>query len=117
MKKILIVISFCLFFCGCENQKQNPNFESNKLEAVIKENNYIIIDVRTKEEYDINHLVGAMNIPLDEIDDNLELDNTKTILVYCQSGNRSSMAYNYLINLGYTVYDLGAFNQINLPKE
>ena len=47
----------------------------------------------------------------------MELDKSKTILVYCQSGNRSGMSYNILISLGYEVYDLGAFESIDLPKE
>ena len=37
--------------------------------------------------------------------------------VYCQSGNRSSTAYNILKNLGYEVLDLGAYESISLPKE
>ena len=78
---------------------------------------YIIVDVRTKDEYDEGHLVGAINIPYDEIDENVELDKEKLILVYCKSGNRSAVAYNMLINLGFNVYDMGAYIEIDLPKE
>lgn len=114
MKKILIVF-LCLIMCGCENTKQNP--KSNQLESIIEKNNYIIVDVRTEEEYNQGHVVNSINIPVDEIDENIELDKSKTILVYCQSGNRSGMAYNTLVSLGYVVYDLGAYSSINLPKE
>jgi len=112
MKKILIVLilSFTLFGCSTENKELD-------LETVMKEENYIIVDVRTEEEYNEAHLVDAINIPYDEIDKNTDLDEEKTILVYCRSGNRSSIAYETLDDLGYTVYDLGAFSEIDLPKE
>ena len=117
MKKVLSILILCLIVCGCENAKKNPISINKNIEAVMSENNYIIVDVRTKEEYEISHVVGAINIPVDDIDENVDLDKSKAILVYCQSGNRSNMAYNYLTNLGYEVYDLGAFSKLNLEKE
>lgn len=108
MKKIIITI-IILISCGCKIQK------STELENIINSNNYIIIDVRTNEEYKESHLKGSINIPYDEI--NEDLDKNKTILVYCQSGRRSKIAYDKLNSLGFTVYDLGAFSEINLPKE
>lgn len=83
----------------------------------MKEKEYVIVDVRTKEEYNESHIKDAINIPYDEIDENIEIDKDKVIFVYCKSGNRSGIAYNTLKSLGYTVYDLGAFNNIDLEKE
>lgn len=111
MKKILLTLILCLTLCGCTSE------EKLDLEAVMKDDNYIIVDVRTKEEYDDAHLVEAINIPYDEINANTNLDKEKTILVYCRSGNRSGIAYDILTDLGYTVYDLGAFSEIDLPKQ
>ena len=111
MKKILIVLILSLTLCGCNNEKEL------NLETVMKENKYVIVDVRTKEEYDESHLKESINIPYNEIDESIELDKEKVILVYCRSGNRSSIAYETLNDLGYTVYDLGAFSEIDLPKE
>ena len=79
--------------------------------------NYIIVDVRTKEEYESSHIRGAINIPYDEIDESIELDKSKKILVYCQSGNRSKKAFVSLTNIGYNVYNLGGIEDIDLPKE
>ena len=112
MKKILITIILCLTLCGCSSTEEELD-----LETVMKENEYIIVDVRTKEEYEEAHLVDAINIPYDEIDKDTDLDKDKVILVYCRSGNRSGIAYDTLTDLGYTVYDLGAFAEIDLPKE
>lgn len=110
MKKIILIIFLSLIICGC-----NSSTEDNSVENIMKENEHIIIDVRTKEEYEESHIKGSINIPYDELDESL--DKNRIIFVYCKSGGRSSIAYNTLTNLGYTVYDLGAFSEIDLPKE
>lgn len=96
-----------LIITGCT--KKN---ETNK-----KEEDMIIVDVRTKEEYEESHVVGAINIPYDTIDKNTKLDKNKIIAVYCKSGKRSSIAYQTLKELGYKVKDLGAYDNITLEKE
>ena len=114
-KKILcclLIITMGLLLVGCSEEK-----EMSSLDKILKEDNYIIVDVRTKEEYDTSHVKDSVNIPYDEIDENVELDKDKTILVYCKSGGRSSIAYNTLKDLGYDVMDLGAFDSIDLEKE
>ena len=113
MKKIIVLLLSILLLVGCNNKEK----ESNILEEVLKENNYIIVDVRSKEEYDSSHVVGSINIPYDTIDENTDLDKSKTIIVYCRSGKRSSIASETLKKLGYNVLDLGAFDSINLDKE
>ena len=112
MKRILIILVLCLIVCGCGNSSKETD-----LEKLMKEKEYVIVDVRTKEEYETSHIVGAINIPYDEINESINLDKEKNIFVYCKSENRSSIAYNTLIGLGYTVYDLGAISEIDLPKE
>lgn len=112
MKRILVILSFCLVLCACGNSSDNKD-----LESVMAEKEYIIVDVRTKEEYEDSHVVGAINIPYNDIDKDVNLDKDKNIFVYCKSGNRSKIAFNELSELGYTVYDLGAFEDIDLSKE
>lgn len=118
MKKIFLLLILCLIICGCSSIKEEKiALTSSELNNIIKNEEYIIIDVRTKEEYEELHIKDAINIPYDKIDENINIDKTKIIFVYCRSGNRSNIAYNTLINLGYKVYDLGAFDNINLDKE
>lgn len=114
MRKILLLVIACisLFAVGCGSKK-----EKSDLDKLLAQKEYIIVDVRTKEEYNISHVKDAINIPYDMIDENIELDKNKNIFVYCKSGNRSKIAYDNLTSLGYTVYDLGAFESIDLPKE
>lgn len=110
MKKIVILICLFILTCGCSNSKDN------EIEKIMKEEDYIIVDVRTQAEYNQGHIKGAINIPYDIISKN-DFDKDTVIFVYCQSGNRSETAYHTLNSLGYRVYDLGAYEQINLPKE
>lgn len=111
MKKVFLVMLISFFLIGCSN---GSGIDHKKL---MLENEYVIVDVRTREEYELGHIEKAINIPYDELDENVDLDKEKIIFVYCKSGNRSKIAYNILKELDYTVYDLGAFTKIDLPRE
>jgi len=115
LRKAIVLILCLISMCGCSSPREET--KSEMVNRIISENNYIMLDVRTKEEYEESHIVGALNIPYDEIDENTDLDINKTIMVYCRSGNRSSIATETLKTLGYEVIDLGAFNTIDLAKE
>ena len=107
MKKVVIILLSILIVGGCSNKVKD------ELQTIIDENNYIIVDVRTQEEYDEGHIKDSLNIPYDTINENTELDKSKTILVYCRSGKRSSIAKSNLETLGYKVYNLGAYESID----
>ena len=69
------------------------------------EEGYIILDVRTQEEFDELHIPGAILIPDTEIKARAEevlTDKDQLILVYCRSGRRSKLASEDLVELGYT---------------
>ena len=78
-------------------------------EIIQNEEDYFIVDVRTREEYDSGHIEGALLLPIQELEDRLtELPVDKPIIVYCQSGDRSSTAANILVENGFKqVYDMG----------
>ena len=79
-----------------------------------KESDYVILDVRTAEEFADKHIPGAINIPNEIIGsaDIPELpDKHQLILVYCRSGKRSKQASEKLVALGYTnVVEFGGIN-------
>jgi rhodanese-related sulfurtransferase len=83
------------------------------------ESGYIILDVRTQEEYDEAHIPGAIVIPNTEIEARAESelpDKDQMILVYCRSGRRSKLAADILVELGYTnIYEFGGI--IDWPYE
>ena len=66
---------------------------------------YIILDVRTIEEFNTGHIVDAINIPNEVIKEEAEailINKEQVILVYCRSGRRSKEAADKLVELGYT---------------
>ena len=97
---------------GCSTNTYTSISQDTAKEMMKEEKDYVILDVRTKEEYYDNHIDNAINIPLDEIEKSTVLkDKEQTIFVYCQSGRRSKEASEKLANLGYTnVYDIGGLN-------
>ena len=110
MKKILILLS--LLVVGCTTNTYTTISQSEAKKMMKEEKDYIILDVRTKEEYEEKHIEDAINIPLDEIETSTLLkDKDQIIFVYCRSGNSSKEASSKLANLGYTnVYDIGGIN-------
>ena len=78
----------------------------DEITTIMQENtNYIILDVRTTEEYDEGHIPNAICIPNETIDETVttKLPNKdQLILIYCRSGNRSKQAALKLQQLGYT---------------
>ena len=79
-----------------------------------EESDYIILDVRTPEEFADRHIPHAHNIPNETIgtEDIPELANKEQlIMVYCRSGNRSKQASEKLAALGYTnIVEFGGIN-------
>lgn len=73
--------------------------------------NIVLLDVRSKLEYVEGHIEGAINVPVNEIEYEVEEivpDKTQTIYLYCRSGVRTIMAGDILLELGYTsIYDIG----------
>ena len=81
------------------------------IEMMASGNPYVLVDVRTKAEYDEGHIEGALMLPLDQLETLAESqlkDKDATLLIYCRSGNRSAQASALLMELGYTqIYDFG----------
>lgn len=112
---VAVVLTIAMSSCQIANnstlagyQRISPG-EAN--EIMLSEVGYIILDVRTEEEYAQGHVPGAILLPDYEIETRAEevLPNKdQLILVYCRSGRRSKAAAEALIELGYTnVKDFG----------
>ena len=104
MKKIISLIVCALLLTACDS-KGYETIDSDVAMTLI-EQNAIVIDVRTIEEYNDGHIEGSINIPVDNIA-NITYNKEDIIILYCASGMRSSNAAKTLIDLGYTnVYNL-----------
>ena len=112
MKKLIILLLAVMMLTACGQDKENDqgavyvNITAEEAKQIMdNEEGYIILDVRTQEEYDEGHIPGAIVIPHEEIAEKAEdvlTDKDLLILVYCRSGRRSKIAAEALVELGYT---------------
>ena len=132
MKKLLslalvLVLAFSLVACSkpAENKPAEQGTESVPADSVQtgekatmtgdelvalqadaeQEGKYVIVDVRSAEEYAAGHIKDAKNIPLDDIKNDasvLDADKDKKIVLYCNSGKKSGEAQDALLAAGYT---------------
>jgi rhodanese-related sulfurtransferase len=120
---IAVLFSMALTACGSGEKAADGNSKENSYRQVSQEEaqkmmdeetDYIILDVRTQEEYASGHIPGAICIPNETIgtDPIEELpDKDQLILVYCRSGNRSKQAAGKLADQGYTnIVEFGGIN-------
>ncbi len=84
------------------------------LKSLIEEGAYLV-DVRSPGEFAGGHVKGSVNIPLDRIVSQLgKFKNKKSIIVFCRSGNRSSMAKSLLEQNGVkNVVNGGTWDNVN----
>lgn len=127
MSSLLLLLLVSVLNACTTGPEQNKNTaiipEQNKTAKVLtitpedakerleNEENIILLDVRTLEEYEENHIPNSVLIPLDVLEKEASeklSDKGATIFIYCRSGNRSATASKILLELGYTnLYDLG----------
>jgi rhodanese-related sulfurtransferase len=73
-------------------------------------NGAMLIDVRSPQEFAGRHIEGAVNIPVQELGGRIDElgEQTREIVVYCQSGGRSAAAKRLLESRGFAnVHDMG----------
>ena len=112
MKKLIVIFLAMLLLTGCGQNNESTreavyvNITAPQAKEIMdSQTGDIILDTRTKEEYDESHIPGAILIPYDEILEKAEsilTDKDQLILVYCRSGRRSKLASEDLVKLGYT---------------
>ena len=119
MKKYIVILLSLLLLVGCTKQSnQEKTYRQISMKEAItmmnEESGYLIIDVRTLEEFNEKHIPNAINIPNESIstEEIPELpDKDQLIFVYCRSGNRSKQASEKLVALGYTnIVEFGGIN-------
>ena len=112
MKKLIFLLLAVMLLTACGQDRGNDqkavylNITAEEAKQIMdSEEGYIILDVRTQEEYDQGHIPGAIVISHEEIAEKAEdvlTDKDQLILVYCRSGRRSKIAAEALVELGYT---------------
>jgi hypothetical protein len=134
--KCLVLLFALGFLTACSDSKApaEGKFKGADLATIQADNkkkeDYLVIDVRKVDEYNAGHLKHAISIPLEEIEARLDEINgykDKNVVLYCNSGNRSSKALDILKAKGFNKlsnaegvkefnYDLVKFGSINAEE-
>ena len=105
MNKLTIVLSGVFMLAASCMLGQNKNdIQIDEFQKKIATENYILVDVRTAEEYAEGHLEGALNIDYFSTEFSGEISQLgleTPVLVYCQSGNRSRKSMKIMYNIGF----------------
>ncbi|WP_081498021.1 rhodanese-like domain-containing protein [Brachyspira pilosicoli] len=109
-EKIIIILSVSFLFLACSNKGyKNLNIEK-AIKLVNSSTNLVILDVRTREEYLAGNIPNSINIDVLSQDFKSKidmLDKNKEYLIYCRSGNRSSIASSIMSTNGFiNIYNL-----------
>ena len=119
MKKIFPLFLLLALLTGCSSAPGSSGtytqISQEKAKEMMTELNVIILDVREQDEYDSEHIKGAVLLPVGTINEKSAAavigSKDTVVLVYCRSGNRSKTASQALVDLGYTnIYEFGGIN-------
>mgnify|MGYP003472648714 FL=1 len=113
MAIVLAALCLAMLFMGCTDAEQEEQvmisyeqISQEEAKALMEsETDYVILDVRTEEEFAEGYIAGAILIPdyaIKEKAESMLPDKDQLILVYCRSGRRSKLAASELVTLGYT---------------
>lgn len=96
--------------CQKEQQDGFTTLSVDPFSKAIRQNDVVLVDVRTAKEFAAGHLKGARNVEwVKAFEENVKaasLPKDKTIAVYCQRGRRSLAATQVLVKMGYKVLNL-----------
>src|ERR1051326_5395957 len=98
--------AFLAFFVLREMWPQSVDpdeWDADEAQEQIKKDPHLqIVDVRTAEEFEAAHLPGALNLPFDALPEKLaSLDRQRSVMVYCEDGERSGRARKVLEGAGF----------------
>lgn len=87
-------------------KRYSEDITINEAKMILKKNeNVVLLDVRSSQEFNEGHLINAINIPLYELENRVEnriKDKNTIIIAYCSAGIRSKKAVKILKKLKYS---------------
>ena len=114
---LMLFFMFAVLSCAAEPGSETAargeykRISAEEAKEMIDNEDVIVVDVRTEEEFEETRIEGALLIPdyeIQELAAEKLPDKDATILIYCRTGRRSENASRALLEMGYTnVYDFG----------
>ena len=114
MKRLFLtlIMSFSIFSLFGQTKLGFESVDVAEFEKAVADKAYVVLDVRTPEEYAEGHIPGT-HFNIDVLEDSYTeialntLPKDKPVALYCRSGNRSKNAARILAEKGYQVLELG----------
>lgn len=108
LKKISIVLSviigLTLLNCKQSTAQQSTLLEPQEMQEFLSNDDVLLVDVRTPQEFNSGHIENAINVDFkssDFAEKVQKLDTTKTLVIYCRSGRRSGMGTPEFVKAGF----------------
>lgn len=114
IRKSFILSLFIIFIISCSNKGYKNINLKKAVKTINTSTNLILLDVRTAEEYSSGYIPNSINIDVlsSDFKSKIELlDKNKEYLIYCRSGNRSTIASSIMATNGFIeIYNLNNVN-------
>ena len=114
IRKSFILSLFIIFIISCSNKGYKNINLKKAIKTINTSTNLILLDVRTAEEYSSGYIPNSINIDVlsPDFKSKIELlDKNKEYLIYCRSGNRSTIASSIMATNGFIeIYNLNNVN-------
>lgn len=114
IRKSFILSLFIIFIISCSNKGYKNINLKKAIKTINTSTNLILLDVRTAEEYSSEYIPNSINIDVlsSDFKSKIELlDKNKEYLIYCRSGNRSTIASSIMATNGFIkIYNLNNVN-------
>ena len=114
MIKWFSVFLLLIAVVSCKSESRTTQ-KAEVWQESVSDGAYLALDVRTIEEVTKNPAAGSLNIPMDKLLDKLsELDKSKQVLIFCESGGRASQAQRILGKNGFlNIKNIGSWRDWN----
>ncbi|KXJ60202.1 MAG: sulfurtransferase [Alteromonas sp. Nap_26] len=102
---VVSIVTFVSLQCSAKATAQSSVAASPYLIERVANNEWLLIDVRSPQEFADGHIPGAVNMPHDSINDyiaDLEGHKDKPIIIYCRSGRRAQLAMKVLQDMDFS---------------
>lgn len=98
--RLITILLIFVLLAGCSPSYKTLDVQAAK--SLFEEGNHILIDVRTIEEYEEQHVPGSINIPVNDLETELvSLDKKGKYIIICRVGARSERAAQILADKGF----------------
>lgn len=113
LRSIFCIVVILMFTLSCSSNSSNSKLFNQEIKEMVADPETVYVDVRTPKEFAAETVDGAVNIPLNQVEENLDFfKDKKHVVLFCNSGRQSGLALEILEKNG--IYN--AYNGTNVKR-